>query len=166
MSQLSEAEEDFHLKAEKMEVKKTVHIAIDDLAEKFDDQENKTKPIKSPKFKVGETSLAVWVYPQYKNEKTGEYVAVYLQNEEKESVTATTTFSHASGVKKTFKNQEIATDWGYWGFTRSLAPHKGFTRFLSHKAYKKWAKDHGDVFKLEVEITLHVKKPAQWTRNR
>ena len=38
--------------------------------------------------------------------------------------------------------------------------------FLSHAAYKEWAKDHGDVFRVEVKVTLHVEKPAQWTTKR
>ena len=31
-------------------------------------------------------------------------------------------------------------------------------KFLSHVAYKKWAEDHGDVFSVEVKITLHVEE--------
>ena len=153
---LKEQEEMFVLNAEKVEVTKTVHVEIQDFTKKIDDEENKKKRIISPKFKVGDTSFTVRVYPQqHWKENFGESIAVCIDNEEKENVIATVTFKHASGAKRTFKNKEMTANGGW-----------GFFNFLSHETYKNWAKDHGDVFKLEVEITLHVKKPAQWTSNR
>ena len=151
MSQLCEAQENFDFKAEKIEVKKTVNIAIHDFIEKIDDQ--KKKSIESPKFKVGDNSFEVSVFPQDPMENIGVYL--WNRNKEKEKVTVTFTFKHASGVKGTTKNLKLEAGHG-----------KGTGKFLSHEAYKEWAKVHGDVFKVEVEITLHAEKPAQWTSTR
>ena len=54
---------------------------------------------------------------------------------------------HKSGEESVIKNQEIDR------FMRYRVP-----KFLSHVAYKKWAEDHGDVFSVEVKITLHVEE--------
>ena len=152
---LKEQEEMFVLNAEKVEVTKTVHVEIQDFTKKIDDEENKKKRIISPKFKVGDTSFTVQVYPQDWREDSKEYIAVYLKNEEKEKVTAAYSFKHALFTTVvTRENRELEAGDGL-----------GSANFLSHKAYKEWAKDHGDVFKVEVKITLHDKK-AQWTSNR
>ena len=130
---------------EEIEYKKSVSITIHDFTKRIDDEENKKKKIVSSRFKVGETSLTVGVYPQYNEENSKENIGVYLRNEEEENVTATYTFKHASGEEFTLKNQVIRANTGF-----------GTPEFLSHEAYKKWAKKRGDVFKLEVKITLHV----------
>ena len=44
-------------------------------------------------------------------------------------------------MKKDLKDKEIGVGAGF-----------GADKFLSHVAYKKWAEDHGDVFRVEVEI--------------
>ena len=154
--QLHDQEEFFVLNAEKVEVNKTVHVEIHDLIKRINDQENKKEGIVSPEFQVGDTSFTVKVYPQDWREDSKEYIAVYLHNDEKENVTATFNFKHASGAEETHENREFKADDGF-----------GTNMFLSHKAYNEWAKDHGDVFKMKVQITLHIEKgPAQWTRNR
>ena len=133
--QLNDQAEMFVLNAEIVEVNKTVYVEINNLIKKIDD---------------GDTSLSIAVYPQ----DSEGYIGVYLINEENEKITATATFKHASGVEKTNKNVEMPAKTG-----------SGRAKFLSHKAYKEWAKDHGDVFKVEVKITLHNEK-AHWTSNR
>ena len=150
MSQLCEAKEAFELRAEKIEEKKTVDIAIHDFTKRID--ENKMKVIFSPKFKVGDTSFTVQVYPQDWRKDSKEYIAVYLSNEGKEKVIATYTFKHASGAEVTFENEELEAGKGF-----------GRSEFLSHEAYKEWVKDHGDVFRVEVKINLRVEK---WTSSR
>ena len=151
--QFNEQEEIFFLNAEKVEVNKIVHVEIQDFTKRIDDKENKKKKIKSPKFKVGDTSLTVSVYPEDWREDSDEYIAVYLNNEEMEKVSTSATFKHASGREVPWKGELPVGDG------------LGLRNFLSHKAYKEWAKDHGDVFKVEVEITLHDEK-SQWTSNR
>ena len=152
--QLNDQAEMFVLNAEIVEVNKTVHVEIHNFIKKIDDEKNKKNQILCPKFKVGDTILSIAVYPQDANENSDGYIGVYLMNEENEKITATATFKHASGVEKTKKNMEMPAKTG-----------SGRAKFLSHKAYKEWAKDHGDVFKVEVKITLHT-QPAQWTSTR
>ena len=42
---------------------------------------------------------------------------------------------------------------------------RGWSEFLTHKEYREWAKDHGDVLRLEVVLTLHSKAEGDgWTR--
>ena len=148
--QLHEQEEFFVLNAEKVDVNKTVHVEITDLTKMID--EKKKKSFCSPEFKVGDTSLMVEVDPFRQ-----DYIAVYLCNEGENEATVTYMIKHASGV---FHTKE--------GVIGSCSSADGFD-ILSHKAYKEWAKDHGDVFKVEIKITLHQKKDpsrAQWTSNR
>ena len=152
-SRSKKAQEVFELKSEKIEENKTVTIAIHDFTKRIDYQEKKKKEIVSPEFKVGDISFTVSVYPQDWRENSTEHISVYLGNKEKEEVTATVVFKHASGAKGSLMNQ-IEAGHG-----------RGSKRFLSHEAYKEWAKDHGDVFKVEVKITLHT-QPAQWTSTR
>ena len=41
----------------------------------------------------------------------------------------------------------------------------GCARFVSHEKYRQFAKDHGDILKLEVVVTLHTKAEGDgWTR--
>ena len=150
MRQLYEEHEDLVLQeAEKTEVEKTLSVAIHGFTKRIDDGVK----IISSKFKVGDTNFTVQVNPQDPNDS--HHIGVYLNNEEEEDVTATFTFKHASGVEDTLENQELEAGNGL-----------GATNFLSHGAYKDWAKDHGDVFKVDVKITLQVEKgPAQWTSN-
>ena len=150
-----EMEDIFVLKTEKTDKNKTVKVEIHDLIKMIDHQEDKKKRIVSPQFKVGDTSLTVQVYPHDWRENSKEFIAVYVNNKGKNKITATFTLKHASGVVKTFKNQEIKAKTVF-----------GDTEFLSHAAYMEWAEDHGDVFRVEVKVTLHVEKPAQWTTKR
>ena len=112
----SEAEEDFELKTEIMEVNKTDRVAIHNFIKRINDQENKKKVIISPQFQVGDTSLTVRVYPQDFRENSKEAIAVYLWNYGKDKITATYTLKHASGVEKTFKNKELEANTGYGSY--------------------------------------------------
>ena len=72
------------------------------------------------------------------------FIAVYLANNNLENIETSFVLKHESGVA-VCENKEIV----------KLA---GSRKFLSHADYKKWAEDHGDVFKVEAEITLHVEQ--------
>ena len=145
-----DSEEIFILKTEKIDRNKTVKVEIHNFNKKIYDQENKKEPIISPKFKIGDTSLAVHVYPQDLVQKNSrEFIAVYLVNEEEDIITASFTLKHASGVEEIFSNEEIEPD-----------KEIGATEFMSHEAYKEWARNHGDVFQVEVQITLQCS--AEW----
>ena len=53
------------------------------------------------------------------------------------------------------KNKEILADM-----------MSGFSRFLSHADFVKWAGENEDIFSLEVKITLHTQSAGQWTTER
>ena len=42
----------------------------------------------------------------------------------------------------------------------------GDREFLSQEEYKEWAKNHGDVFRIEVKITVTVERRLKWTSIR
>lgn len=67
-------------------VVKTVNVEIPNIIQKINDHENKKKEIRTPKFKVGEMSLSIAVYPQDANKNTDGYVGVYLLNEKNEKI--------------------------------------------------------------------------------
>lgn len=141
----------------KVKSEKTVSVEIPDFTKKIDDVENKKKPIHGPKFKVGKKDFHIKIYPE-DNREGSTHIAVYLCNPilNKEKIKASCTLKHESGVMKVFENREIEAGSG-----------RGASEFLSHVAYKKWAEDHGDVFKVEAEITLHVQEgnpEPEWER--
>ena len=120
------------------EVSKTVIVEIPDLTKNIDDAENKKKPIDGPEFKVGGGKFYVQILPEGDG---STHIAVYLRNPSKEEIKTSFSIKHESGVKFDRKDQEIAAGGGF-----------GASKFLSHVAYKKWAEEHGDVFRLEVKI--------------
>ena len=140
---------------ESTEVTRTVSVTISEFSKEIDDLDNKKEAIEGPKFKVGEREFSINIYPE--DSDYNPSIGVYLNNQSKEKIKASYIFNHESGVKVNFTNQEIDVGHDY-----------GEDEFLSHVAYKKWAEDHGDVFKVEAEITLHVDE-AEWEtipRNR
>ena len=133
-------DEDFVLKKEESaEETKTVSVTIHDFIKRIDDVE----PIDGPVFRIGEKEFCLDIFPEYSPGQIG----VFLANVNEENITVSIIFKHESGREKVYKTREIDED----GFES--------TNFLSHVAYKKWAEDHGDVFKVEAEITLHVGNP-------
>ena len=138
---LEEPREDFVLKSEEsIEVTKTVSVTIPDFTKKIDDFDNKKKPIEGPKFKVGEKDFSFLIFPEHLK----GLIAVYLVNNNLENIETSFVLKHESGVA-VCENREI----GNLGGSR---------KFLSHADYKKWAEDHGDVFKIEAQITLYVEQ--------
>ena len=56
-------------------------------------------------------------------------------------------------MERSYEMMKIEADMGYGGY------------MISHEEYRQWAKTHGDVFKLEVVVTLHSKAEGDdWTR--
>ena len=139
-----EAGEDFVLKAgESTEVTKAVSVTIHDFIKKIDDLEN-SKFITCPNFYVAGKKLSINIYL----EEGDDHIVVFLFNRNDEKIKASCTFKHESGrygQDPIFKDQEIEPNEGH-----------GIGEFLSHEDYKKWAEGHGDVFRVEAEITLHL----------
>ena len=134
---------------------KTIGVEIKDFLVKIDDLENKKKPIKSPSFKLAGKELYVSIYPQAGYKNSGEFISVSLVNKSKENVTVTFNFKSFSGGKFSMKKRLIIAQAGV-----------GPSEFLSHDDFKKWARENEDTFRLEAEVTLHVKGPGIWTTER
>ena len=48
---------------------------------------------------------------------------------------------------------------------KELNPGSGWGSgcFVTYEEYKKWAKENGDIFKLELNVTLHFSDQSGWT---
>ena len=121
-------------------VTKTVAIESPEFMMKIEKKEN----VESPRFKLAGIEFYIRV-------KTGdycyngtEYIGVGLINCSKEDQTTSVTFTEESGAQESWQRKTIKAWWGS-------------VKFLSHENYEAWARDHGDVFKLKVKITLHKK---------
>ena len=153
----SEADEVFVLqKKQERTITKTVSFSIPDLLEKINDEDNKKKPIDTPKFKLGNLDFYFSFYPE-----CGEGgVGVYIQSSNREEVTITMEIKKPT-VRRGglyFNRQIIKTNSGL-----------GWPKFMSHDAYRKWAAENGDELKITVTVTLHLKEGSsdeKWTTLR
>ena len=139
------AKEVFVLKRKSLADKetKTVGFEIHDFTGMIEESKNKSKiqsPIKSPNFKIGEKKLYITIYPDLIG---NGYISAYLCNLNKEEVKVSYTLKHESRENLTHEEKDLK------------AGHLCGSLYMSHVSYKKWAEDHGDVFKVEAEITLH-----------
>jgi len=115
------------------------NFEIKDFLKMIDNQEFKI--IDSPKFTLGGSKFAIKVM-NVKDEET-RYIAVYLANNEDQTVTY---------------DFKICDDMIISNKIEVPAENKGTAFFLfSFEAYKNWATENGDVFKLELTLTLHIK---------
>ena len=107
------------------------------------------KYISSPKFKLAGIDFSIDVIIRFDD------IGVYLHNYSNEEQMFSFTVKEASG--------------GMWRGEKFMVGKRGNGRalvekVLSHKKYIKWSKDNGDVFKLEVLLTLHRTEGDGWTR--
>ena len=88
-------------------------------------------------------------------------IAVFLYNDSDQDQTCSATFKADSAVPVKSRG---------WDRVKVKAKYEwGYSKFLSYGAYKKWAKENGDVFKLEVSVSLLTKEIVAtdidcWTR--
>ena len=125
-------------------------IEIHDFILKIEGQDKKLK-ISTPKFELAGKEFSLEIYPDYKD---SGYIGVYLQNDNTEDQMTSITIKEASGGGATWEMDIVLAgqDWGC-------------PKFQTQKKYRKWAKDHGDVLRLEVLLTLHIKAEGEgWTR--
>ena len=65
------------------------------------------------------------------------------------------TVKEASGLENLDLEMDIVKTGRGWGFHQ----------FLTHEKYRQLAKEHGDVLKLDIVVTLHTKAEGDgWTR--
>ena len=147
-----ESDELFVLKTKwrKETTKKT--IEIHDFILKIED-ENKNLKIVSPKFKLGGREFSIAVYPNCIGA-----IAVFLQNYHSEAQIISIKVRETSGLERSREMVQIPGGiMGICGIFMLLS--------LSHQNYRELAKVNGDVLRLEVEVTLHIKAEGDdWTR--
>ena len=149
----SETNELFVLKTKwlKETTKKT--IEIHDFINKIEDQDNNKKKIVSPKFKIAGVEFSIWVYTDESRNDAPGFIGVYLHNYSNEDQMSSVT-AKGSGVEASWEMTKVPAGKGF-----------GRKKFMTHEKYREWAKVHGDVFKLDVVVTLHTKAEGDdWTR--
>ena len=116
------------------------------------------KKISSPKFQLAGANFSIEVNPDNSYHSAPGFIGVYLHNYGNEDQTISMT------IKAVFGS---VTDICFKLDMRMIPASKGWgsPKFLSHEKYREMAKVHGDVLKLELEVTLHTKTEGDgWTR--
>ena len=127
-------------------------IEIRDFSTKIEDPENNHKEIDSPMFKLAGVDFSIEVLPDCEA-LMDRFIGVRLNNYGNEDQTTSMTVK-ASGVKRSWEMREV-----------EAGRSRGIYTLLSHEKYRKWAKKHGDVLRLEVVVTVHRKAEGDgWTR--
>ena len=151
---ITENDERFVWKAKLISTSTKKTIEVHDLLQLIGDESRKMEEISSPKFKLGGVDFSISVYPDDSDHDGSGFIGVYLNNHSDEDQTTSITVKLVSGVEKSLEMRVVKAGKG-----------RGWNKFLSHQKYQKWAKDHGDVLKLEVMVTLHSKaEGGGWTR--
>ena len=122
-------------------------IAIHDFSLKIE-HKYKSRDIISPKFKLAGIDFSIDVIIRFDD------IGVYLHNYSNEEQMFSFTVKEASGGM--WRGEKFMV-----GAVKRIALVE---KVLSHKQYIKWSKDNGDVFKLEVLLTLHRTEGDGWTR--
>ena len=130
----------------------TKAIEIHDFTMKIKDADKNMK-INSPNFKLAGKEFSIGVHPNCKDSK---HIKVYIYNHTDDDQMSSATIKEGSGHVRSWKKARILAGNGF-----------GFPPFLSHEKYRELAKINGDVLRLEVVLTLHMKSEAEgdgWTR--
>ena len=127
-------------------------IEVHDLLRMIEDDSKKNGEIRSPKFKLAGVDFSIVLFPE--DCPDAGFIGVYLSNHSREDQTTSITVKEVSGVEQSWEMKKVPAGDG-----------RGFLKFLSHENYREWAKDHRDVLKLDVVVTLHSKAEGDcWTR--
>ena len=118
---------------------KTVGLEIPEFLKKIEEKEI----VKSPGFKISGVEFYIRVAPGL-DDPEFVFVSVDLVNGSNEVQTTSGSFLEGTGATASWKMTEIKNNLY-------------LSKFLSHEKFKAWAKNHGDVFKLKVTVTLHQK---------
>ena len=141
--------ESFVLKTHSISETTKKTIAIHDFSQKID--KYKSRDIISPKFKLAGIDFSIDVIPR---SYQFPYIGVLLCNYSDEEQMFSFTVKPAFGGM--WRGEKFMVGAGErWALVEKV---------LSHKKYMKWSKDNGDVFKLEVLLTLHRTEGDGWTR--
>ena len=128
-------------------------IEFHDLIKEIEDEDKKMNYISSPKFKLAGVDFSINVLPDCIANNVPGFLCFYLKNYGDEDQTTSVAVKNGPGVDLSWKMRKVE------------AQEIGVFRFISHETYRQWAKDHGDVLRLEVVVTVHSKAEGDvWTR--
>ena len=149
---VTQDDESFEWKSKMISTSTKKTIKFNNFLQLIED-ESKKKIVKiSPKFKLAGGDFSINVYPD--DSDAPGFVGVYLHNHGDEDQTTSITFKEDSGEEASWEMDKVRAGVGL-----------GMTKFLSHYKYRNWAKDHGDVLRLEVVVTVYSKAEGDgWTR--
>ena len=154
----SEADEVFILqKKQDLTLTKTVSISIPEMLEKINDENNKKNSIKTPVFKLGNLDFYLEVIPEQKEGYTG----LTIYNFNKVEVM----------MSMEIKEKPFLTE-KQWPVSsrKTLKAGHGTGWQLSYDAYREWASENEDVFKITAVVTLHIQEGStageEWTTLR
>ena len=155
---VTQDDESFEWKSRLISTSTKKIIKFNDFLQLMEDKnKNKNKTVKiSPKFKLAGVDFSIDVFPDNIELDGSKFIGVYLHNYGNEGQTTSITFKEASGEERSWEMIKVSPGKGW-----------GFPDFLNHEKYRNWAKDHADVLKLEVTVTLHSKAEGEgggWTR--
>ena len=129
-------------------------IEFHDFIKEIEDESTKMNWKITPKFKLAGADFSLGVVPDNTVNNSPGFIGVYLVNESDEEQTVSGTVKEVSRKEASFEKKRVLTGNGC-----------GFPTFMSHEKYREWAKNHGDVLRLEVVVTLHKKAEGDgWTR--
>ena len=135
-------------KKQEVTASKTVSITIPDFLVEIDDEN--TEQIRSPIFKIRGKKIGLAVFPGFKN---GILVGFKAFNNEEVVLSA--------------ECKEYPTPACLYEAAHQARRSSGPCFWMTRDNYKKWAKDHGDVFKLTVTVTLHLQEGSNsWINMR
>ena len=148
---LTQDDECFEFKSKLISTSTKKTIKINNFLKLIEDESRKMDAIRSPKFKLNGIGFSIDVYP---DNDDSWFIGVFLHNYGNEDQTLSITVKEASGEEDSWEMEEVEAGDSW-----------GFTQFLRHKNYREWAKEHGDILKLEVVVTVHSKpEDFSWTR--
>ena len=122
-----------------------VEFKVPELLKKISDEDKKTDFVRSsPRFNLNGVELCIIVCPDY---KSSGFIGVALYNISDQDQMISATFKTSALVGSFCLDRKIIPAWHNYGYDN----------FLSHDEYKKWAQENGDVFKLEVSVSLRTR---------
>ena len=143
-----EIQADFNVNSTKKTIK------FNDFLQLIEDESKNMDKIRSPKFRLAGDDFSIDVYPDNSANDWSGSIGVYLHNYGNEDQTISISVKESTGEKESLEMEEVEAG------DRLEVP-----LILSHSDYREWAEDHGDVFKLEVMVTVHSKAEGDgWTR--
>ena len=129
-------------------------IEFHDFIKEIEDESTKNIEKITPKFKLAGADFSMGVVPDNSANNGSGFIGFCLFNNSDEDQTISGTVKVSGEEAKFWEKKKFFAGKEY-----------GIEKFMSHEEYREWARNHGDVLRLEVVLTLHKKGEGDgWTR--